>query len=294
MTDAPSTCLICLLARNMAEEPDLQAVKLDPRNRQVSFACREGCRDFARIQRQLAKVVRLVEPDRAEDAIRDPWKAACRRCPETGEKHPRTLPPMQFTRLEDEGGALVLEKPGMEDDDIREARVRGRWRRFHWVRQVTRDTQGASEPAHGGEWRGALTAALVCGLATALAFTTEKLTGAVGILPLFFYLTAYLAGGWYPAIDVWELLRKRTADIHLLMLVVAGGAAVIGHWWEGAVLLFLFSLSGALEDMAMAHTEREIGCQLPDTCIVPPVHGRGVLDAAGGCGPESMLRPPPT
>ena len=42
------------------------------------------------------------------------------------------------------------------------------------------------------------------------------------------------------------------------MLAVAVGAACVGHWDEGALLLFLFSLSGALEELAAYRTEREL------------------------------------
>ena len=42
------------------------------------------------------------------------------------------------------------------------------------------------------------------------------------------------------------------------MLVVAAGAASIGAWGEGATLLFLFSLSGALEHFALGRTQKEI------------------------------------
>src|SRR5438105_465120 len=42
------------------------------------------------------------------------------------------------------------------------------------------------------------------------------------------------------------------------MLAVALGSACIGAWGEGAMLLFLFSLSGGLEHFALGRTEREI------------------------------------
>jgi Cd2+/Zn2+-exporting ATPase len=72
------------------------------------------------------------------------------------------------------------------------------------------------------------------------------------------FLVAYLAGGWFPAAEVWERLRERQLDVHFLMLAVAAGAAAIGSWGEGSALLFLFSLSGALEHYAMGRTHREI------------------------------------
>lgn len=55
-----------------------------------------------------------------------------------------------------------------------------------------------------------------------------------------------------------DALRARTFDIDVLMVVGAGLAAYIGHAEEGALLLFLFVLSGALEELAHARTQREI------------------------------------
>lgn len=55
-----------------------------------------------------------------------------------------------------------------------------------------------------------------------------------------------------------EALRARTFDIDVLMVLGAGLAAYIGHPEEGALLLFLFVLSGALEDLAMLRTKREV------------------------------------
>lgn len=72
------------------------------------------------------------------------------------------------------------------------------------------------------------------------------------------YILAYLAGGWDAAISTWEHLKKRELDIHFLMLAVATGAALIGSWREGALLLFLFSASGAMEHFAMGRTKKAI------------------------------------
>lgn len=56
----------------------------------------------------------------------------------------------------------------------------------------------------------------------------------------------------------WQSLRKMVFDIDVLMAVGALLAAYIGHPEEGALLLFLFVFAGALEDLAMLRTEREI------------------------------------
>jgi len=63
------------------------------------------------------------------------------------------------------------------------------------------------------------------------------------------YVLAYVAGSWFTVHEIHELLQKRALDVHFLMLVVALGSASIGAWGEGAMLLFLFSFSGALEHL---------------------------------------------
>ena len=72
------------------------------------------------------------------------------------------------------------------------------------------------------------------------------------------YLLAYLCGGWDAAGDAWERIRKGQLDVHFLMLAVAVGAGIIGAWREGALLLFLFSASGAMEHFAMGRTKKAI------------------------------------
>jgi Cd2+/Zn2+-exporting ATPase len=69
---------------------------------------------------------------------------------------------------------------------------------------------------------------------------------------------AYLAGGWGPARGAWQALLRRDVSVDLLMIVAALGAAAIGDSLEGVVLLFLFSLSGALEAFANYRTTRSI------------------------------------
>ncbi len=55
-----------------------------------------------------------------------------------------------------------------------------------------------------------------------------------------------------------ESLRKLEFDIDVLMFVGAVLAAFIGAPAEGALLLFLFTLSGALEELAMQRTTRAV------------------------------------
>ena len=78
------------------------------------------------------------------------------------------------------------------------------------------------------------------------------------VLSLGLLLGAYTAGGVNTLRDAWESVRNRRFDIDILMIVAAAGAAALGAWAEGALLLFLFSLGHALEHMAMDRARKAI------------------------------------
>lgn len=71
-------------------------------------------------------------------------------------------------------------------------------------------------------------------------------------------IVAFAAGGYSGLIGAIEEAKQGKLDIDFLMIAAALGAAAIGEWEEGALLLFLFTLSGALEEFAMERTRRAI------------------------------------
>lgn len=138
-------------------------------------------------------------------------------------------------------------KNAMEATDPQECRV-------CWTRITQKRVEVGEDEAHYGEWRWQLLAAGLCGV--------FGIAGSLGFVPrdlgTVFNLVAYLAGAWFAAVETWEKFREGMVDVHFLMLAVALGAAAIGQWSEGVILLFLFSVAGALEHFAMERTQREI------------------------------------
>ena len=66
------------------------------------------------------------------------------------------------------------------------------------------------------------------------------------------YALAMLAGGYHIVLRAYGSLRtNRELDINVLMTIAAIGAALIGEWSEGAVVVFLFSLGEMLEGYTM-------------------------------------------
>lgn len=73
------------------------------------------------------------------------------------------------------------------------------------------------------------------------------------------WAVAFLAGGVPSAVKATRsLFQERKLDVDLLMVVAALGAASVGQAGDGAILLFLFSLSNALQSWAMNRTRRAI------------------------------------
>ncbi|MDB5342906.1 MAG: heavy metal translocating P-type ATPase [Schlesneria sp.] len=72
------------------------------------------------------------------------------------------------------------------------------------------------------------------------------------------YAISFIAGGGRTLWEALSDLIHGEVNIDLLMILAAVGAAMLGDWPEGAVLLFLFSLSHALEHIIMGRTRGAI------------------------------------
>lgn len=90
-----------------------------------------------------------------------------------------------------------------------------------------------------------------------VSFLAER-AGVSAALVLAINAIAYAAGGFYGARAAIESLLQGKIDIDMLMVLAALGAAAIGQWHEGAILLFLFSLSNVLQDYAIGRSRSAI------------------------------------
>ncbi len=103
-----------------------------------------------------------------------------------------------------------------------------------------------------------MAAAVITAVSLVLGWALGRLDLIGNNVEIGFYVVAYLAGGTFATIEAVKSLIDRSVEIDLLMVTAAIGAAIIGHWTEGAILLFLFSLGNALEHYAMGRTKRAV------------------------------------
>ncbi len=99
--------------------------------------------------------------------------------------------------------------------------------------------------------------AVTAGVFLLIAWGLTQAGGPVPLQHLFTMLAFAVAG--IPALEsVWGKLKSFRIDIDLLMLLGAVLAAYIDQPFEGALLLFLFALSGAMESYAVRRTQSAI------------------------------------
>jgi Cd2+/Zn2+-exporting ATPase len=118
----------------------------------------------------------------------------------------------------------------------------------------------AHEHSHGSMFgeKTELIFAIICGTFLALGFGLSFIESLSKYISISCYIAAYFFGGFYTTKEAVEGISKGEFEIDFLMLVAAIGAAALGQWAEGALLLFLFSLGHSLEHYAMEKAKKSI------------------------------------
>ncbi len=110
----------------------------------------------------------------------------------------------------------------------------------------------------------------LCALFVATGWLADR--GGARPLAIGLFLVGYAVGGYRKAIEgTVTLLRDKELDVDLLMVVAAAGAAALGYWEDGALLIFIFALSSTLEGVASARTKKDIAALMaltPDQASV--------------------------
>jgi Cd2+/Zn2+-exporting ATPase len=244
-------CLVQLAKEAMQENPAIGAIRINRKEQSISVATL-GKADDAIIEEKLTQRLHdMPDADEESCCVLHSTGAECKTC-----NHTITAEEWKKINISCQPEATVIFRLTCPT-----APHLYRWHKFSLPKMVPREIH-LPEDEHGeNEWKEQLVAAVLCGIFGLAAFFTGKFELAgVYSQPAssLFFLLSFLAGSWFTAQEVWEGLEKWTLDVHFLMLAVAFGSASIGGWGEGSTLLFLFSLSGALEHYAMGRTQREI------------------------------------
>ena len=104
---------------------------------------------------------------------------------------------------------------------------------------------------------GELIAAIICGVLIFWGWLFNR--NDVENISIILYLLAFVIGGFAKAKEgITSTIENKELNVEMLMILAAIGSAIIGYWTEGAILIFIFALSGALETYTMNKSHKEI------------------------------------
>jgi Zn2+/Cd2+-exporting ATPase len=241
--DRARKCLARCVMEAFAANPALEAVTIDPARETISVATL-GQTNLPETTHQVRETIQKTRAENTDQACALlSGSGSCNTC-----ATPLSADEQHRITIRQQGTATTIARVTCPT-----APSFWRWRQIPLPRVVQRDVEFLEEGHTENEWKLQLLAAILCGIFGLLGYLVPA-----PMMKFGGYALAYLAGSWFTIHEVWERLVKRQIDVHFLMLAVAAGSACIGAWGEGAMLLFLFSLSGALEHFALGRTEREI------------------------------------
>lgn len=132
---------------------------------------------------------------------------------------------------------------------------------------------------------GELIAAISSG---AIILTTWSLTN---VLPhsvwVILHIVAFFIGGYAQAKEgIIDTIEEKELNVELLMIIAAIGSAIIGYWTEGAILIFIFALAGALETYTLNKSNKEIHSLM----VLQPEEARIIENGIEKMIPVSQLK----
>ncbi len=266
-SEARDTACVDLLREATDDKPGIVNVNLDTQNKVMSF----GYMPELVAQPDLDKIAQELAPtlhQRMETCtlrVGHVGGRACKSCALGLERRMSRVPGVRHASASYLGGVLsvtydgALLSPGAIADRVKEYGVP--------LLPASVDEEDAAQPRTlRARLQSRLTTdnlAVVLTVITLvsmlLALGIEKIVGASGEdVATGLYAVAYVAGGSFALRKGVEALLHGVIDIDLLMVLAALGAAFVGSFLEGAVLLFLFSFSNVLQAYAIDRTRNAI------------------------------------
>ncbi len=152
---------------------------------------------------------------------------------------------------------LVIE---YDSEGISLSAVETRVKALRYGLEVPSAGHACSHHAHGGGLAPKLELPLVVasGVLLVTGWLVQRFAPVPALVPTIIWALGMASGGFFAIRGSVQSIAQLRIDIETMMVVAAIGAAVLGAWFEGAFLLFLFSAGHALEHRAMDRARRSI------------------------------------
>ncbi|WP_441007576.1 heavy metal translocating P-type ATPase [Terribacillus saccharophilus] len=175
----------------------------------------------------------------------------CGACAKTIENHLRTIPEVERVEVNFSTGKMNIEHTSDQEVIIREVKKAG-----YTAALASKWNRQDAEPAKKSIDFGTLFV-IFSGLLLAAGYGISFLN-APTIISTLLYAAGMLISGYKPVKSAYYAVKSRSLDMNVLMSVAAFGAAIIGEWLEGALVVWLFSFGAVLQTKSVNRTRNSI------------------------------------
>lgn len=172
----------------------------------------------------------------------------CGSCAKSIENHLIKTPGVSDVQVSFAAGNMRVEHTNPVDDVLKEVSKIG----FHASLQ-TRDNKSVENKQNKRE----LLKTVVSGLLILTGFMGSYF-GLPTLASTILFAIAIVISGYQPVKSAYYAVKSRSLDMNVLMSSAAIGAAIIGEWFEGATVVWLFSLGIYLQNRSMDQTRKSI------------------------------------
>lgn len=174
----------------------------------------------------------------------------CGSCAKSIEKHLSKIPAVNNVTVSFSTGKMKVEHENSVDDIVSEVSKLG----FKATLLTDSNKHTETAKSKNGSGYGLIS---LSGLLIALGFIISY-SGIPSIIPIILYSLAIAISGYKPVKSAYYAIKSRSLDMNVLMSAAAIGAALIGEWFEGATVVWLFSLGTTLQNSSMERTRNSI------------------------------------
>ncbi|WP_193554863.1 heavy metal translocating P-type ATPase [Halobacillus salinus] len=171
----------------------------------------------------------------------------CGSCASTIEKHLRKNPKVKEVRVNFSTGKMQVEHVTDSKEIIKEVGRAG-------FGASVENTENMQEPSTRPF---VFSATTISGVLLAIGFLVSFTALPLAVVTAF-YAISIIVGGWKPARSAFYAVKSRSLDMNVLMASAAIGAALIGEWFEGAMVVWLFALGNSLQNRSIERTRDSI------------------------------------
>jgi Zn2+/Cd2+-exporting ATPase len=245
--DCPSCALT--IEKGLNRLHDIKEVKVNYNTAKLQVVGNDSL-SFDQVENEVQKLGFTAEPLKQNKNVRTYEVAGmdCGSCAKSIENHLNMIPTVNSVSVSFSTGKMKVNHENSVDDIVSEVSKIG-----YRASLITNGNKHA-ETTKNKDGYGLIT---LSGILIALGFIGSY-NGISLLMTTILYAVTIVISGYKPVKSAYYAIKSRSLDMNVLMSAAAIGAAIIGEWFEGATVVWLFALGTALQNRSIEQTRKSI------------------------------------